>query len=167
MRRSITSIKTDRLWLRQIDETDAEAIVDIRSDKNVYKYFLNPVKISIDDHRRWYNEQYKNDDNRIDWIAVDDKSGDFIGIYGAKMVERNTAEVSYITKPDKQGCGYAKEAVEAIIRWCVDYWGVNSAIVTINKGNKRSISFARHLEFRDCEEIACNRDFTVLRNTIK
>ncbi len=45
MKRSDTSIKTKRLWLRQIDETDAESIVALRSVKEVYKYFLTPMKI--------------------------------------------------------------------------------------------------------------------------
>lgn len=45
--RSNTSIKTERLWLRQIDETDTESIVKIRSEESVYRYFLNPVRINI------------------------------------------------------------------------------------------------------------------------
>ena len=79
--RSETSIKTDRLWLRQIDETDAEAIVSLRQDEKVYRYFKNPVKITAEGHRDWYRDGYCNNDNRIDWIAVDDVTGAFISTF--------------------------------------------------------------------------------------
>ena len=147
MRRSDTSIKTERLWLRQIDETDAEAIVSLRADESVYCYFLNPVKISADEHRLWYEEQYKVDYNRIDWIAVDDETGDFIGVYGAKKVDENTVEVSYITKPDKQGCGYASEAIGAIMDFCCCLWNVDIAEVRIHKDNCTSLTFAKKIGF--------------------
>lgn len=150
MRRSDTSIKTERLWLGQIDETDAEAIVSLRADKEVYRYFLNPVKISAADHKKWYEEQYKDDRNRIDWVAVGDYSGDFIGVYGAKKVDENTVEVSYITKPDKQGYGYAKEALESIIEWCMENWDFSILIAEVHHDNKSSIEFIKKPGFYEC-----------------
>ena len=44
--RSDTSIKTERLWLRKIDETDAEAIVSLRQDEDVYKT-MNDIIVII------------------------------------------------------------------------------------------------------------------------
>ena len=147
MRRSETSIKTGRMWLRQIDATDAESIVALRSDESVYRYFLNPTKLTVDSHRSWYEKQYKIDTSRIDWIAVDDETGDFIGVYGAKKESSDTVEISYITNRDKQGFGYAKEAVKAIIDWCENNWNVNSFEVNIHRSNIPSISFAKRIGF--------------------
>lgn len=161
MRRSDAPIKTERLWLRQIDETDAESIVSLRSDENVYKYFLNPVKISTTDHGIWYDEQYKKDNSRIDWIAVDDETGDFIGVYGVKKLDENTVEVSYITKPDKQGRGYAKESVKAIIQWCRLRWGVLLFIVNIHCENASSIIFASALGFKESSKYNLKDHFRV------
>lgn len=129
--RSDTSIKTDRLWLRQIDETDAEAIVSLRSDEEVYRYFLNPVRITVDAHKVWYKEQYSSDDNRIDGIAVDDETGTFIGVYGVKKDVDGTVEVSYITHPIYKGYGYASEAIESVIKWSVDKWNIRTVKVII------------------------------------
>lgn len=109
--RSNTSIKTERLWLRQIDETDTESIVKIRSEESVYRYFLNPVRINIEDHNAWYKKSYCLDENRIDWIAVDDKSGAFIGVYGVKKIDETSIEVSYITTHLHKECGYVLEAI--------------------------------------------------------
>lgn len=144
--RSDTSIKTDRLWLRQIDETDATEIVRLRSDEKVYKYFLNPVKISVDQHALWYKDAYANDDSRVDWIAVDDQDGSFIGVYGAKRVE-DVVEVSYITDPSHKNQGYAAEAVKAIIEWAKKYWDIFVFEAIVHCDNNESISFASKLGF--------------------
>lgn len=145
--RSETSIKTERLWLRQIDETDAESIVALRSDENVYKYFLNPVKLMIEEHRKWYEEQYIDDYSRVDWIAVDDETGAFIGVYGAKKVDEDTVEVSYITSSSHQHRGYAREAVAAIINWCKDKLKVVDFVVNVHENNEGSLKFAQSMGF--------------------
>lgn len=147
MRRSETYIKTERLWLRQIDETDADSIVSLRSNEDVYQYFLNPVKITVEQHNDWYRSQYVNSNDRIDWIAVDNNTGDFIGVYGAKKGKHDTVEVSYITVQKKQSKGYASEAIDAIIRWCADIWLAKFFEVNINSNNIPSINFATKFGF--------------------
>lgn len=151
MKRSETSIKTKRLWLRQIDETDAESIVALRSDENVYKYFLNSKKLTVDEHRVWYNNVYAKFEDRIDWIAVDDETGEFIGVYGSKKEDGNSVEVSYITNPDHQNKGFALEAVNGIIDWCVDNWHISSVTVCIHKDNNPSLEFVYRLGFKKKE----------------
>lgn len=150
--RSDTFIKTERLFLRQIDQTDAEDIVSLRSDESVYRYFLNPIKLTVDDHNRWYKTSYIKDSYRIDWVAVDDNSGDFIGVYGAKKICDNTAEVSYITKQDKKGKGYATEAINEILKWCIRRWKTKFAVVVIHIDNTASIDFAKSMGFTETEK---------------
>lgn len=147
-----SSIKTERLKLREINENDAEAIVSLRSDINVYQYFYNPQKLTIDNHRRWYNENYKYDDSRIDWMAENAKTEDCIGIYGLKRIDEETAEISYITNSQYLCKGYATEAVEAIIWWSVEYWSIKHFVVSIHEKNVASISFAKKLGFVNCTE---------------
>ena len=152
MKRSKSAMATERMWLREIDETDGDCIVSLRSDEDVYRYFLNPVKLTIQDHLRWYKETYCNDRGRIDWIAVDDENGDFIGVYGAKISGEKGAEISYITAKEQRGRGYAKEAVEAVMNWCEKKWDISLFYVLIHVDNKASISFARQLGFSKNDE---------------
>ncbi len=148
MKRSSSFIKTERLFLRQIDETDAESIVALRSDEKVYRFFLNPVKLTVEDHRNWYSNNYNNDDGRLDWIAVNDADGHLVGVYGAKMTENREIELSYITAPDMQGRGYAAEAVRAVIEWCKSNWSpCHRFMVNVHKDNGASLSFAESLGF--------------------
>lgn len=164
--RSETSIRTERLWLRQIDETDAESIISLRSKENVYKYFLNPIKLTVDGHREWYNNVYIHSYDRIDWIAVDDRTGELIGVYGAKRVDAGSVEVSYITEPSHKHKGYASEAVEAIIHWCEKQWSISEIIANIHIENKESISLAKKLGFKiSTSQVSdsCSSQFIQLR----
>lgn len=147
MKRSETSIKTERLWLRQIDETDSESIVVLRSDEDVYKYFLNPKRLSVAEHRVWYNTDYIKSDDRIDWIAVDDETGEFIGVYGAKKMDDATVEVSYLTAERKKHQGYAAEAIKAIMDWCQSEKKEAIFVVNIHEENIPSIKFAEYMGF--------------------
>ena len=147
MKRSETSIRTKRMWLRQIDETDSEAIVGLRSDERVYRFFINPVKLTLEDHVRWYKTNYIMSSSRLDWIAVDDQTGVFIGIYGVKIKAQDTVEVSYITHTDKQRQGYASEAIKGLLVWAIKHLHVQYAVANVHEENMESISFAEKMGF--------------------
>ena len=164
MKRSETSIKTERLWLRQIDETDAYAITSLRSDEGVYRFFFNPVKLTLDEHNRWYQDKYIKSADRIDWIAVDDGMGAFIGVYGARKIRNDAIQVSYITSPNYKKCGYASEAVVAIMAWCKVKWNACYALACIHSGNLASIHFANRLGFK---EYTRNKEFIKMRRDLQ
>ena len=139
MKRSASHITTDRLWMRQIDETDAQSIVKLRSKDRIYRYFLNPKELTLGEHNCWYRNNYVPNENRIDWMAVNDNDGTFVGVFGAKKVGLGEAEIRK---------GYASEAVRAIISWCVNSWTISFVMVEIHKDNKSSIQFAKKLGFQ-------------------
>ena len=146
MRHSESHIRTERLWLRQIDESDTETVVRLRSDPAVYRYFASPHRLTNAEHLAWYRGSYRSNDNRIDWIAVEDITGRVVGLYGAKR-NASCVEVSYLTAPDAQGRGYAAEAVSAVSDWAKRMWQANSAIAVIHAENASSIRFAERLGF--------------------
>lgn len=147
MKRSISIITTERLFLRQIDETDADSIVMMRSEKDVYQYFLNPVKLTIEDHKKWFRDCYSKNDERMDWIAVNDLDGSLVGVYGAKKSSDDEIELSYLTNRQMRGKGYASEAVNAVIKWCGDNWKNTVFSVSVHKDNAASLLFAKSIGF--------------------
>lgn len=146
MAKEIPNINTNRLLLRNICEEDAEDIVKWRSDPRIYKYFISPHKITVQEHLNWYNNIYLNDSNRYDWMAVD-YSGNNVGIFGIKRKNMNedVAEISYILAPEKRGYGYAKEALVAIQNFLIEKWKCKFVIAEIHKNNIDSIKFAQKL----------------------
>lgn len=151
MSHSASHIKTERLWLREIDESDAGTIVRLRSDPKVYCYFSSPHKLTEDEHRKWYLENYVENAGRTDWIALDDESGHIVGVFGAELEngcdQCYNVELSYMINPDDYGKGYASEAIRGIMQYCALNFPVGSFFAKVHIENKKSICFIKRMGF--------------------
>lgn len=149
---SAPELHTERLHLLDITENDADVIVKLRSDPNVYQYFVSPHKITLEEHLNWFRNIYIYDENRYDWIAFLDNEP--IGIFGIKREFHyaDTAEISYILSPEYYGKGYAKEAVSMLILFCKTEWKCKKVTAEIHKNNTLSINFIKRLSFTLTEE---------------
>lgn len=67
--KSVPVINTERLTLKEITAQNAPYIVKWRSDPEVYKYFINPHKITLEEHLSWFEDRYANNPNRYDFMA--------------------------------------------------------------------------------------------------
>lgn len=145
-------LRTERLVLRDMEENDTSFIVGLRSNPQVYKYFVSPHKITEDEHLSWYQKKYIFDNNRFDWIGVYDEMS--IGVFGAKRdgSKSSEAEVSYILSPTQYGKGFASEAIQRIILFCSEEWNCNRVIAEIHKDNIQSIKFIKKLGFVENRE---------------
>lgn len=145
--KEVPVLQTVRLTLRGIAEEDTHAIVALRSDANVYKYFVSPHRITEEEHLKWYKNSYLFNENRIDWIAFD--ANDYlVGVFGVKREKNiNEAEVSYILSPQQYGKGYASEAIKRLIQFCREEWKCVYVIAEIHESNVDSIRFAAKLNF--------------------
>ena len=56
-------IISKRLSFREITEEDTAFIVKLRSDPDVYRFFLSPKEITAKDHLHWYFNHYVFDEN--------------------------------------------------------------------------------------------------------
>ena len=146
--KKVPVFQTARLTLRGIAEEDTHAIVVLRSDPNVYKYFVSPHRITEEEHLKWYKNSYLFNENRIDWIAYDTTKST-IGVFGVKKKTRDSkeAEVSYILSPQQYGKGYASEAVNRLIQFCKEEWQCIFVTAEIHEDNGDSIHFAEKLGF--------------------
>lgn len=141
-------LQTVRLTLRGIAKEDAHAIVALRSDPNVYKYFVSPHQITEEEHLKWYKNAYLSNGNRIDWIAYD-TNNNLVGVFGVKRETKDSkeAEVSYILTPEQYGKGYASEAVTRLMQFCKEEWQCIFVTAEIHEDNVDSIRFAEKLDF--------------------
>ena len=141
-------LQTARLNLREITEEDTCAIVTLRSDPNVYKYFVLPHQITEKEHLTWYKDNYLFDDNKINWIASD-HANNLVGVFGVKRETKDSkeAEVSYILSPKQYGRGYAAEAVNRLIQFCLEEWRCVYVTAVVHEANSDSIRFAEKLGF--------------------
>ncbi len=152
--------KTDRLILKDISLDDSNEIVNWRQNPNIYKYFLKPHKISLDEHINWFNKIYINDENRIDFILLFNNNK--IGVFGIKKVN-DSVELSYLLDDNYQGKGYASEAILKLMEIGKELFNVSFAIVEIHKNNLSSINLAKRLNFDYSSE---NDNFIVMKRKI-
>ena len=116
MASEIDIITTQRLYLRGIDEEDAAWIVKWRSDPEVYRFFKSPHRITLEEHLQWFNNNYKHNSSRYDWMCIEKDSGTRAGVFGL-VRESECAEINYILAPEAQHKGYATEAIGALIKY--------------------------------------------------
>ena len=146
-------LKTDRLFLRGISEEDTGFIVKLRSNPEVFKFFVSSHKITAEEHIKWFKESYLSNVNRIDWIASD-SGGELVGVFGIKREDKKSkeAEVSYILSPEQYGKGYASEAINRLKVFCRDEWKCSYVVAEIHELNIDSIRFAEKLGFEQVEK---------------
>ncbi len=146
--KKIPVLRTARLTLRGISEEDTQAIVSLRSEPNVYKFFISPHQITVEEHLAWYKNNYLFNEDRLDWIALD-TNNNLVGIFGVKKVTKGSKEVavSYILNPAQYGKGYASEAVNRLIQFCRDEWKCVYVVAEVHEENTGSIRFAEKLGF--------------------
>lgn len=154
-------IKTERLVLREIIESDANQIVTWRSNPEVYKYFTVSKKLTMTEHLNWYRNMYLLDSERIDMIALEKIKQIPIGVFGIKKEAGGSCvEVSYLVDPQYQSRGYAREAMITLMCFAKEKWCCETAMAEIHKDNISSISFAKRLGFLEEEK---ESDFIVMK----
>ena len=146
MAKDLDKIHTERLILRDVNETDALEIVEWRSDPDVYKYFKSPHRITVKEHFNWYNNGYLHNEDRFDWMCIEKATGKKIGVFGL-VKNGNTVEVNYLLAPDSQHKGYAGEAVCGVIQYARQKWPIERIIAEIHKDNAPSIALVKRLGF--------------------
>lgn len=147
MAKIVDVIETERLFFRGIIEEDAREIVAWRSDFDVYKYFKNPHKITIEEHLNWYQQNYLHNSNRFDWICIEKVSGQKIGVFGLIRNEVK-AEVNYLLTVDAQHKGYAAEGIMRLVQYAADVWNIHQVIAEIHRNNEPSIAVVKKLGFK-------------------
>lgn len=139
-----------RILLREIESEDAQYIVRWRAVPEVYQFFRSAHEITLQEHLKWYNTQYLNDNDRKDFIAEEKETGKPIGVFSIKKLnsyEGRCAEVSYLLQPEAQKKGYGGEAVLVLIWLAKEKWSVTKMIAEIHEDNSPSIAFAKRLGF--------------------
>lgn len=142
-------LETERLVLREIRESDAPILVRWRSVPEVYQYFLSPKPITIEEHLEWYFNCYKEDRNRIDFIAIEKSSGKEAGVFHIKRRLENMqcSEIGYLLDKNAQGKGYAQEGIKRLMFFAGSEWGCKECVFYIHENNRASRILAERLGY--------------------
>ena len=116
-------IETERLFLREMMESDFDALYEVLADSDImehYPYTFDEARV-----RNWISrnmERYQKDGFGL-WALVLKETGEMIGDCGITMQNihgQMLPEVGYHIRADHQRKGYATEAAAACIRYAFE-----------------------------------------------
>lgn len=140
-------LTTDRLLFREINETDTADIVKWRSDEDVYKFFKYPHRITVEEHVSWFNNNYKNNNSRTDYICIEKSSGKKIGVFGL-IHNGMDCEINYLLSPEAKHKGYAQEALKFFVQYAHSNFNSKRIMAEIHKDNMPSINLINRIGFQ-------------------
>ncbi|MEV6316809.1 GNAT family protein [Streptomyces sp. NPDC051776] len=144
--------QTDRLSLRRFRPEDAPALAAYRSDPEVARYqsWASPVPVEAAD--ALVRSYAAGDPAEPGWFqyAVELKAhGALVGDVAVCLHEnRMQAEIGFTIAPDRQGRGYATEAVGAMLRELFDERGLHRVSAECDARNTASARLLERMGFQ-------------------
>lgn len=138
-------IETERLILRELEDTDFERMFLMDSDPEVMKYLGTPVT-NLDESKeiiKMIRKQYE--ENGVGrWAVIEKESGLLIGWCGLKLLKEpinghvETLDLGYRFIPEFWGKGYAWEAAKATLDYGFNELKANTIYAFADAGNSGS-----------------------------
>lgn len=136
------TITTNRLILRLFQKSDAEAVVLLCNNYNIYKNTLYlPYPYTIEDALKWIEPHLENyTANKSYEFAITDKdSGEVYGAIALTNNKRfNNGEMAYWIGEEFWGNGFATEAAQAILQFAFDEKQYHKVFARYFKSNQAS-----------------------------
>jgi len=147
-------LKTERLVIRPIVESDLDDLFEYHSDANTVRYIPWEVR-TREDVAEWFERSLgwtgleREGDNLVLGFA-DRDTNKIIGQLNAHLVSlRNShLEFGYVLNPKFAGRGLAAEAVTAFINYLFSDLGFRRLVAVIDVRNRNSIRLVEKLGFR-------------------
>ncbi|CAN5597333.1 GNAT family N-acetyltransferase [soil metagenome] len=133
-------LETKRLLLRQMNETDTNAVFAMRSDTDVMRFIRAP-QIKKSEAKNWINLiSSRWEAEKIGFCAMIEKaSNQFIGWCGLwRLAENGEIEVGYALFKEFWGKGYAVEASEAFLEYGFNELNLEKIVAVATPENKNS-----------------------------
>ena len=145
-------LKTERLTLRQLLNSDDNEILALRSDENVNKYLDRKPAKSIDDARTFIqavNQNIKRNDS-LYWAITWNSTGKLVGTICLFDFSDNhaKAEIGYELLPEFQGKGVMQEAISKVLDYGLQHIGLKSIEAFTHLENQSSTRLLEKFNFK-------------------
>ena len=143
---AVPSIKTKRLSLRQIVESDAPALHDVLSDVKLMTWWSSAAHTTLADTEDYVGRNASDTGGWRCWAIT--KEG-LQALGWVILIEKRTgvAEIGYILSRDYWGIGYAREAVSAVVAHGFDSLRFRRIFADVDPDNMSSIRLVESLGF--------------------
>lgn len=163
--KNIPTLKTERLVLRKIKESDFRDVFEYSSDPEVPKYLLWNPHVSLD-HTKLYLKNISKLYKRCefyDWaITYNGKMIGTVGYSSISLIEQ-WIEIGYVLNRRYWGLGIATEAVKKIIDYAIcelKISEIRAVIMPENLASKRLLLKLGFIEFNFGSEMLIKEKYT-------
>lgn len=154
-------IRSERLFLREINLTDFDALFAVLGDSDIMKHY--PYTFDEKRVRGWI---IKNIDRYREfgfglWAVCLNETGEMIGDCGLTIQNINGAllpEIGYHIRKDFQRKGYAKEAATAVKKWAFENTSYDILYSYMKAENVASSSTAKSIGMKQVNEYIDNEN---------
>lgn len=143
------NLETERLRIRRFEKKDADALFEFLSDRESC-YLDGGYEPYTEKNDDYYDMMSKFAEEETRYVIVRKDTEDVIGMI--HLMECNdraveVMEIGYIMNPSKRRCGYATEAVEAMLRYLLQELHLDMVIAGALEDNKISLKMIENLGF--------------------
>jgi RimJ/RimL family protein N-acetyltransferase len=153
---SVSALRTERLLLRRLNETDAAFILELVNDPDWLRHIGDRGVHTLEDARQYILQgpvaMYARRGYGLYGVEVI-ATGVLAGICG--LIKRETLEdtdIGFALLPSFRGSGYAYEAAAATLRHARDDLGLPRVVAIVSPDNSASIGLLERLGLR-CEKL--------------
>jgi [ribosomal protein S5]-alanine N-acetyltransferase len=143
-------LTTERLILRQMNDSDAEAFYELYSEPDVPRYLDWDGPGSVDVSKmviEYFNEQYRKRES-IRWAIVSRESNKLIGTSVLCGFSRNSiASVGYDLAKPEWGKGYMQEALKAVLKFAEEDLQLHRIEAEVRPENEASQKLLKRMDF--------------------
>jgi [ribosomal protein S5]-alanine N-acetyltransferase len=144
-------LKTERLLLRRVNNTDVNEIMSLRSNPETMKYIPRPLVKTIEDaleHIAMIDEKIEKNEG-INWAITLKDYSKLIGIIGYYRIkpEHYRAEIGYMILPEYNGKGIVSEAIKEVVKYGFEVMQLHSIEAVIDPENYASAKVLEKNEF--------------------
>jgi len=145
------NLQTQRLHLRPIRLNDAPAIFEARGDAEVMRYWDWPAQASVDEVRQVIQNHFREIDSGATqwWVVAQSLRGPAIGECDLSDIDlhHGRAEIGFLFRRSAWGQGFAREAMERVIRYGFEELGLARLTARCHAGNEASRRLLERLGF--------------------
>ena len=138
---SFPVLTTKHLRLRQFAGRDLDGLHACFGDEAAMRYWNFPACETKVETGRWLRQLAKTTSpyQYLAWAVAEKRSDRCIGMinYHHREARNDRLEIGYIVTPSQQRRGIAKEAVGALIKYCLEDLGVHRIEALIHPDNAR------------------------------
>jgi RimJ/RimL family protein N-acetyltransferase/uncharacterized cupin superfamily protein len=148
----VTTLETERLVLRPLEQVDAAALHGMRQHPEHVRYLLQAPPASLEESKQRMGDIVRQNvsGESKGWAILRKGSDEVRGMAGLVRIDRTNrrASLGYELRRQDWGSGIMREAVERIVAYGFDALNLHRIQAEIDPRNERSIRLVEALGFR-------------------